>query len=289
METTEVHEPSQKASAGSHIATAAAAAVAAQPRQPMEKTEVQEPSQKASAGSHIANMLRMRQQQKVQTVADQVTSVPDRVAEKPQEVKAAVPTPTPIKKPSVPLAPVQPKSTPAQPKAEIPLPPALAQIKAPTVDVKPTVGKKEEKASVAVKVVKSLPVVEKAPEPVAPTLPPPTMLAYSPKSSPPASRGPAAQQMTMAGIAEKTSVTPAPRAKATPAPVVPEAKPEPVVQKQEKVTELTNGKQVMDETTTVTNADGTQKRERKRKTKNSDKKSKPVDEGVDHHCACVVM
>lgn len=81
-------------------------------------------------------------------------------------------------------------------------------------------------------------------------------------------------------------------AQSAPSHAKPELKQEPKTQvkKEEKVTQLANGKQKLDVATTTVNADGTQARERKRKTKNSDKKKKPAhDDGVEQHCACVVM
>jgi hypothetical protein len=72
--------------------------------------------------------------------------------------------------------------------------------------------------------------------------------------------------------------------RSAPVPVAPEPKTN------EKVTDLGNGKQLMEVSSTIVNPDGSRKTERKKKVKSSDKKKKKKqDEGVDHHCQCVVM
>jgi hypothetical protein len=79
-------------------------------------------------------------------------------------------------------------------------------------------------------------------------------------------------------------VSPPAQSRSASVPVAPEPK------QSERVTDLGNGKQLLEVSSTTVNADGTRKTERKKKTKNSDKKKKkPEEEGVDHHCACVVM
>ncbi|KAL3902423.1 MAG: hypothetical protein SGILL_010828, partial [Bacillariaceae sp.] len=245
------------------------APVVVPPQKPAEKSQVQPPDQTAGAAGHIQNMLRMRQQQTPKPSEEDVPSVPIRKTDKAREAspppkQVAEPAPKPVVEAQLPPAVSQPTSTPTQPVVEeVPLPPALAQIKvvrATGEKSSPQMQKVDiEKMAARPSVAPSPPVVAKAPE--------------------------------QASSVEKAVTRATPPIPAPARMPVPESKPEPKIQTQEKVTELSNGKQVMDVATTTVNADGTEKRERKRKTKNSDKKkkSKPVDDGVDQHCACVVM
>jgi hypothetical protein len=115
--------------------------------------------------------------------------------------------------------------------------------------------------------------------------------------APPAAKMPPTPPAAHAAVPSLFYNKPSPQSKPAPTPAAPEANRQvPTATKTEKVTNLGNGKQLLEvATTTKTTTVGglqseTHKRERKKKTKNSDKKKAPsYDEGVDHHCQCVIM
>ncbi|KAG7374337.1 subunit CCDC53 of endosome WASH complex [Nitzschia inconspicua] len=192
--------------------------------------------------------------------------------------------------------PVQMEAIPAQPKDSLNVAPVtqlpLATVRA--TDLKPT--------SVAMKApvpaTQSPAVALSAPDPrVSPTSIANKESAHHKVAQIPQSEAAASKPAAVPLVAKPTPPTgfangiPS-ASKAPPTPNTPEEKPEPKIQvkTEEKVTHLANGKEVLDVATTTVKADGTHARERKRKTKNSDKKPPPShDDGVDHHCACVVM
>jgi hypothetical protein len=263
-----------------------------------------------SPGSHISTMLNRRQQDKAQSpsaspVKQESARIEKAVVASPSlatDKVASVPVKTRVIQTEAQVPPaLVGLSKPSRPtQAEIPVPPALASTSKPfpaKVPAPLTLAKSEPPHLLQAKVslqqspkdlssvasgtseIKSFSTPRETKEPIVPTVTKTTTIPAVHKASAPS--------VPVVDATRSSAV-----AKASPSLVALEAKAVAKVQvnKDVKVTQLENGKQVLDVATTTVKPGGTQAREHKTKTKNSDKKkSKPQDDGVDHHCACVVM